>query len=75
MSSYENFKKYEVKDVNSVKEFHDKYHKECRYTGRGQDYAQCVINSSVEDLKKYGFTFITHHDSKTSECVSYYGNI
>lgn len=72
-TSYENFKKYQVTDVKSVEEFHNKYHKHDRYLGRGQDYAQCVINSSIEELKKYGFTIITHHDSNTGECVSYYG--
>jgi hypothetical protein len=72
MSLYETFKKYQV-EANSVEDFHNKYHKESRYTDRGKEYMECVIKTSYEELEKDGFTFITHHDSKTGETVSYYG--
>lgn len=71
-NSYENFKKYQVTDVETVEEFQNKYHKPARYTERGEEYVKCVINSSYEELRKYGFTIITHHDSITGKCVSFY---
>jgi folate-dependent tRNA-U54 methylase TrmFO/GidA len=72
MSLYESFKKYQVK-ADSIEDFHNKYHKASRFTDRGQDYVDCVIKSSYEEFNKDGFTFITHHDSKTGETVSWYG--
>lgn len=72
MSSYDNFKKYEVKDVKTVEEFHKKYHRHDRFEGRGKEYAQCVINTSYKELEEDGFTIITHHDSNTGQCVAFY---
>jgi hypothetical protein len=68
---YEAFKKYQV-EADSIEDFHNKYHKPQRYTDRGKEYMECVIKTGYEDMEKYGYTFITHHDSKTGETVSYY---
>lgn len=73
MTLYEKFKKYEV-SADSVEDFLEKYTKHDRHQGRGQDYVNCRIKSHRKELEKYGYTFITHHDSKTGETVSYYEN-
>lgn len=72
-NSFENFKKYEV-NADNLEEFLKRYTKHDRHEGRGEEYVKCRIKSHQEDLNKYGFTFITHHDSVTGETVSWYGN-
>jgi len=71
--SYNAFKKYEVKAEN-LEDFLEKYTKRGRHKERGEEYVEARIKSHSEDLSKYGYTFITHHDSITGETVSYYGN-
>ncbi len=71
MTSYESFKKYEVK-ADSLEDFLKRYTKYDRHEGRGKEYVECRIKSHREDMDKYGFTFITHHDSVTGRTVSYY---
>lgn len=71
-SSYENFKEYEVK-CNSLEEFLEKYTQRSKHRGRGDDYVNIRIQSHQNDLDKYGFTFVTRHDSVTGDTVSYYG--
>ena len=73
-TGYENFKKYIVSDVSSISEFCNRYYKDNRYNGRGKEYAACCLKSNIEHFNKYGYTFITHHDSRTGEVVSYYGD-
>lgn len=73
MNCYDTFKKYEVQADNLV-DFLEKYSKAGRHSERGSDYVKARIKSHQEDIDKYGFTFITHHDSKCGECVSYYPN-
>lgn len=70
---YEHYKQYKV-EANSIEDFLKRYTKHNRHEGRGKEYVECRIKSHEEDLEKYGFTFITHHDSITGECVSFYGN-
>jgi hypothetical protein len=71
-TGFETFKKYEVK-ANSLEEFLKKYTKHDRHEGRGQEYVKARIQSHKEDLEKFGYTLITHHDSITGQTVSYYG--
>lgn len=66
------FRKYEV-EADSVEDFLKRYTKPSRNEQRCDDYQEARIKSHTEDLVKYGYTFITHHDSVTGECVSYYG--
>jgi hypothetical protein len=73
ISSYKSFEKYKV-DAESIEDFLEKYTKPSKHKERGQEYVECRIRSHKEDLEKYGFTFITHHDSITGQCVSWYGN-
>lgn len=70
---YELYKKYEVKDVKTIEDFLKKYGKYDRYEGRGKDYIKCSIESHKKDLKKYGYTIISHHDGVTGQVVSFYG--
>jgi len=66
------YRKYEVK-AESIEDFLNRYTKPSRNEQRSSDYQEARIKSHTEDLEKYGYTFITHHDSVTGECVSYYG--
>lgn len=72
-SGYNSFKKYEVQ-ANSISEFLKKYTRRERHEGRGQEYVDCRIQSHTEDLNKYRYTIISHHDSVTGDVVAYYGN-
>lgn len=73
-SSYENFKKYQVQ-ANSLEDFLERYTKPKHHAERGEEYVQARLKSHNEDIKRYSFTFITHHDSKCGEIVSYYPEI
>lgn len=64
----EKFRKYEVKDVKTVEELLTKYSK--TYNSRTQDYNDAMLKSHTEDLEKYGFDFVNHHDSKTGDHVA-----
>lgn len=69
---HESFKKYAA-ESDSVADFLQKHSKPSRHEARGKEYVDARIQSNIEHLNKYGYTFITHHDSKTGEVVSYYG--
>lgn len=70
-NAYESFKEFKV-EASSLKEFLQRYTKHKQHEGRGQEYVKARIESHNKDLEKYGYTFITHHDSVTGEIVSYY---
>jgi hypothetical protein len=69
---FEGFKKYAVPAEN-VADFLARYYKRSRYTGRGDEYAACLLKSYTEEFEKYGFCFISHHDSNTGEVTAFYG--
>lgn len=71
-NQYEAFKKYAV-HADSVEDFLKRYTKHSRHYGIGEEFTQARIESHKTHLEKYGFTFITHHDSVTGDNVSYYG--
>ena len=73
MTTYDLFKKYEVK-AEGIADFLAKYYKPDRYTGRGDEYANALLKSHEKDFKSRGFDMISHHDSVTGKVVSYYGN-
>lgn len=70
-TTYKLFSKYSVNDVNTVEEFCKKYYKYDRFTGRGSDYMNCVIESNKNDLEEDGICFITKNDSITGGTVSF----
>lgn len=72
-NQYELFKEYEVQ-AESVEDFLMRYSKPKAHTLRGEEHVQLRIDSYTEELEKFGFCFITHHDSVTGEIVSYYGS-
>lgn len=59
-------------DAESVADFLTRYYKPDRYTGRGADYAACLLASKEEEVTTKGFALISHHDSITGNPVSYY---
>lgn len=70
-NQYEAFKKYQVEAENVV-DFLERYTKRDRHSVRGKEYVQARIESHQKDIEKYGFTFITSHDSVTGDIVAYY---
>jgi len=72
ITTYERMKKYAV-PADSVDDFLNRYYKRDRYTGRGPEYAACLLKSYTEEFEEYGFCFISHHDSNTGEVVAFYG--
>lgn len=75
MDSYNNFSVHEVTDVTTLEDFMNKYYKGSRYTGRGEEYANTLLQSYKQDLEKRDFVFISHHDSNTGKIVSFYNKI
>ncbi|GAG68438.1 unnamed protein product [marine sediment metagenome] len=59
--------------AKSVVQFLDKYYKNRRFRGRGEEYASVLIASHTARFAEYGFTIISRHDSKTGEVVAYFG--
>jgi len=68
---YEKFKKYEV-EATDLASFCERYHKASAWHNRPADYREADYNGHLNDLAKYGYTIIPHHDSTTGEVVSYY---
>jgi len=58
--------------VNSVVEFLDKYYKPSRFRLRGEEYANAVIKSAEEEIKNYGCTLASRHESNLGVAVWYY---
>ena len=71
-SLYESWKKDAVTDVNTVEEFLRRYYKPDRYTGRGAEYAACVLKSHTEHLQRHGYDLISRHESVTGQVVTFY---
>ena len=61
-------------EADSVADFLARYYKPERYTGRGEDYAACLLASHKRHLAEEGYDFIIHHDSITGRIVSFYGS-
>lgn len=68
---YESFKQYAVPAAN-VEDFLQQYSKHRAHAARDAEYVACRIVSYAREIEKYGFCFITHHDSTTGEIVAYY---
>lgn len=60
-----------VKDVKTVKEFAQKYRKHDRFLGRGEKYAEIIMDTHHEEFKEDGYTIISRHDSCTGKAVSF----
>ncbi|MDX9863227.1 MAG: hypothetical protein RBT34_00325 [Anaerolineaceae bacterium] len=59
--------------ADSVADFLARYYKTDRYHGRGKEYAAILLASYEKDFAKDGFCFISRHDSKTGQVVSFFG--
>lgn len=62
-----------VTDVETVREFVEKYYKNSRLRGRGDNYAESIIVSHEKRFADYGYDIISHHESVTGEIVSFFG--
>ena len=74
-SLFDAFLKYRVSDVHTVSEFIDRYYKPERIQNMLRDYPdyrELLIASYEKDVRDDGYTIISHHDSRTGECVSFY---
>jgi hypothetical protein len=60
-----------ITDCKDVEEFAYKYRKPDRFTGRGEDYAKCIMESHERDLKERGYTSISQHDNLTGKFITY----
>jgi hypothetical protein len=60
-----------VADCKDVYEFAYKYRKADRFTGRGKENEQAIINSHLADIARLGYTTISHHDNNTGKIVAY----
>ena len=60
-----------INDVNNLEEFNLKYRKHERYLGRGEEYANVVLQSSKETYALYGIDWIDSHASITGKVVAY----
>jgi len=69
---FDMWRKVEQTDIKTVEEFLNKYCKHERYKGRGQDYADTVLNSAKESLKNKGNTILSRHESVTGQVVAFY---
>lgn len=67
------WRKYEVKDVSSVEDFLNKYTKHDRHAGWGPEYVAMRIKTHKQDLLKYGYCFMSRHESVTGQPVAYFG--
>jgi len=63
-----------VTDCNTVEEFAHKYRKPERFTGRGEDYAKCIIKSHYSDIEHHGYTSISHHDNVVGKHITFIPN-
>jgi len=69
---FTHMRKYEV-PANSIEDFLLRYTKPSRHEERGPEYVAARIKTYQEEMEKFRFVFITHHNSKSGETVSYYG--
>jgi phage terminase small subunit len=69
---FEKMKEYQVTDVNTIEEFCNRYYKYNSFKGRGKEHMEYVIKSDYEEIKRFGYCMITHHDSITGEIVTFY---
>ncbi|PAV30209.1 hypothetical protein CIL05_07010 [Virgibacillus profundi] len=72
---YQKFKKYQVSNVSSVREFIERYYKPTRLkdTQGMEGRKERLISNYEKELKECGYCFISHHDNITGEVVSFYG--
>jgi len=52
-----------VVNCDTTEEFLDRYYKPDRFRGRGEEYAQVLIDSHEQDFIKDGYDLISYHDS------------
>lgn len=61
----------QIVKARSVKDYLKKYYKRDRYTGRGKEYAQSLLESYQEEYKKRGYIVTSHHDNVVGEIIAW----
>jgi hypothetical protein len=64
-------RKYAV-EAASIEDFVQRYKRSAAFAQRDKEYQKASIQSHYEDIQKYGYTLISHHDSNTGEVVTWY---
>lgn len=57
--------------AKSVEEYLDKYYKQNRYKGRGEEYAKVLLNSYKSEYKERGYVCTSHHDNVTGKLIAW----
>ena len=60
-----------VTDCQNVHEFAHKYRKPQRFTSRGAEYVDAVMQSHIDDIEKRGYTTIAHHDNVSGKILAF----
>ena len=63
--------KMRIVEASSIKDYLDKYHKRDRYTGRGAEYAEYLLQSYQEEFERRGYVVTSHHDNVTGEIIAW----
>jgi len=63
-----------VTDCATVEEFANRYYKADRFSQRGEDYVEAVIQSKRKDIAQKGYTCISHHDNVTGKFIAFAPN-
>ena len=61
----------QIVKARSVEDYLKKYYKRDRYTGRGKEYAQSLLESYQEEYEKRGYVCTSHHDNVTGEFIAW----
>jgi len=60
-----------VTDCLNVHEFAHKYRKPQKFTGRGADYVDAIMESHNNDIAYRGYTTIAHHDNIMGKILAF----
>ena len=60
-----------VTDCNDAYEFAYRYRKPDRFTGRGKENEQAIIQGHLDDIARHGYTSIAHHENIAGKILTY----
>lgn len=73
-TNYEIFERYLVSDCETLEEFANRYRKPDRFKMRDSympGYSKAIMEGHEEDLRNYGITWISQHESVTGKVVAF----
>jgi len=78
MSNEHNIPKWVVReavtDCRDATEFAHKYRKPQKFTDRGEEYVQAILDSHHKDIAVRGYTTISHHDNIMGKILAFIPN-